>query len=344
MKKLLLILLCLPILFVTCNIEQPIDKSNLESIGEIVHKAFLNKDSLLLKKLIGKVSRPDYQLSSFDFIAKELYLTLDVYPNLTNEEIFVKFPEFNYNEDTLKKYKARVLEIRNGALSSYKKLYDVIEFEFDSLVLNSVYTKDVELLVIKTDTASNLRLTGDADIQIYLRNTNIYYKILVVCNKDINNEYSIGNISIYNMTKECDDYKNNPYVPSMYPTNVFYQMGWTYSGKTINDLYIDFKNDLVLGDIEYLKFKLYIGDSENFWRGDPWKTEHPKGAFFEQTIVRNMKVYEGDKTRIYIDEIKDFYSGVINNDLTYKCYLLEIKPKPSSEDCEMIEDYEKIEE
>ena len=52
----------------------------------------------------------DSELSEFDFTAKELYLTLDKFPELTDEEIFVKFPEFNDNPDVLNQSKIKAME------------------------------------------------------------------------------------------------------------------------------------------------------------------------------------------------------------------------------------------
>ena len=50
------------------------------------------------------------ELSNFDFTAKELYLTLDKTTELTDEEIFEKFPEYNNNPEVLQQAKKKAME------------------------------------------------------------------------------------------------------------------------------------------------------------------------------------------------------------------------------------------
>ena len=56
------------------------------------------------------------ELSDFDYVAKELYLTLDKTPALTDEEIFEKFPEYENNPEVLKEAKIKSLQFGGDAL------------------------------------------------------------------------------------------------------------------------------------------------------------------------------------------------------------------------------------
>ena len=56
------------------------------------------------------------ELSNFDFTAKELYLTLDKTPELTDEEIFEKFPEYNNNPEVLQQAKKKAMEFGGAEL------------------------------------------------------------------------------------------------------------------------------------------------------------------------------------------------------------------------------------
>ena len=113
-----------------------------EDEGDVKNEKY-NKD-------VDITSLSDSDLTPLQFAAKELALTMSDKPDITDEEIFELFPEFNNNPDILKSAKSMAFTFGGDALK--KK---------DTTVVSEDSSEDVENLESETPSTSKDRQTLD---------------------------------------------------------------------------------------------------------------------------------------------------------------------------------------
>ena len=93
----------------------------IEKLSPNIKNIFYNEDISDKDLQAALLSTDETELSDFDYVAKELYLTLNKNPNITDEEIFVKFPEYENNIDILNEAKKRAYAFGGEELKKKEK-------------------------------------------------------------------------------------------------------------------------------------------------------------------------------------------------------------------------------
>ena len=140
--------------------------------------------------------------------------------------------------------------------------------------------------------------------------------------------FKIEELYFYNINKECDEYTENPYCPES--KIIFKNMTsrFLYSRQGFENAKINVKNRTGK-DIDYIKFRLILTKD---------KYESVSDAFFNQTIESNKKIFKGDNAEIDIPALEKYYTSFNIQNFAFGVELIEIRPKPESEDCKIIEE------
>jgi hypothetical protein len=137
--------------------------------------------------------------------------------------------------------------------------------------------------------------------------------------------YYITYLTYYNINEECEGSVNEAYAPELGVT--FKTVFWDedYYGKTFKSGAVKIKNNLDQ-DIDYIKFKIILEYKNSFGS---------LVSFFNQTIVSNKTIYQGDLVDVEIPQMQDYHAGFIiqQKEISFTAKLIDIKPKPKSDWC-----------
>lgn len=213
----------------------------------------------------------------------------------------------------------------------YKDMQDISNYTKSSLKsINKLLKKDIKNKYF--DTLTN-RVYNSKYIELNYDIDNQYYGVRAYYNLDSLGLINLENISLFNYSEICEDFNKSPYKP--YYGIEFKSLKWRSNYSTFKSVGLQVKNYLGQ-DIDYIKFRLKIRQGKN--------SISSEDEIFNRTIEYNEKIYDGDLIYIEIIDLKDYYAGfnITKNSFNFDTELLEIRPKPESEDCVKIEELKSI--
>ena len=80
---------------------------SIQKLSSNIKNLFYKKEDIAVEEESDLLNKNEAELNDFEFSSKELYLTLDKNPDMTDLEIFELFPEFENNQDVLKEAKKK---------------------------------------------------------------------------------------------------------------------------------------------------------------------------------------------------------------------------------------------
>lgn len=178
--------------------------------------------------------------------------------------------------------------------------------------------------IVRIDTSS---IEVDSTISKYLE---VYYKIdesyhrfqaLYELNKEKELKFEL--IWLDNLSKQCEEYLNQPYKPSSLFLQ-FPRIAWSSGNDILKDLTIRIQNKGIDYDIDTLKFRL--------------KVLLDNDLIVNRTIICDEKINSGDFIDYRIREISNLYVGkpITQENLTYETELIESVPHPEDDACSVL--------
>jgi hypothetical protein len=184
--------------------------------------------------------------------------------------------------------------------------------------------KNIEFLKSET---SRLPYDESSILKIFFRAGGEYFSLKTeYAKREFGENHQLTGFHLKNLNELCDEYKESPYTP--YGLRSL-KMQYRFHGGTFEDAKIRVRNDTDY-DIDYIKLRLKLFNKNN------------RSPFFNQTIVSERPVYKGDISNINIKGLEGFYIDDRNLDLSMRVELLEVRPKPKSKECKIIEELKQL--
>jgi hypothetical protein len=209
--------------------------------------------------------------------------------------------------------------------SMFKELIEYRNKEYEVLRIDTTYYDT------KNSTGRKLRFDKVwRSFEIFFKIDTNYMSLRANYEADKSKNLSICFFSLKNLSRVCNEYNTQPYCPEFYIK--FRHLDYTtdYTSMTFNKGEIEIENHSQY-DFASIKFRIKLRKKY----GD---------YFFNQTVIANKKVYSKDIVRIEIPELTDYYTGFVidNNNFEFDAELIELLPKPSSSNCEKLEELKKL--
>lgn len=205
----------------------------------------------------------------------------------------------------------------NVSLSTQNNIEEI----YETFNEKSVSFLKSETSVSDYDKAKTLEMYFQADVE-YFRVTSEFNE------REFGEKYRLDNIRLTNLSDLCEEYSERLYTPYKFDIKRIqyrFRAGSFKNGK----LRVENNTD---HDISYVKLrlKLYNENKSSFT------------PFFNQTIVSEEKIYKGDMANIEIEDLNGYFIDQYDLDLSFSAELLEVRPKPKSEECKTIEELKQL--
>ena len=95
---------------------------SIQKLSSNIKNLFYKKEDIAVEEESDLFNKNEAELNDFEFSSKELYLTLDKNPDMTDLEIFELFPEFENNQDVLNEAKKKASIFGGDSLKKKTKV------------------------------------------------------------------------------------------------------------------------------------------------------------------------------------------------------------------------------
>jgi len=150
--------------------------------------------------------------------------------------------------------------------------------------------------------------------------TSYFYLSYTSTNFGPDDNITIDTYYIMAISDDCSNYIKNPYKPEYAVTFNKFLFNLDYSNSIFKNGKVELQNKSE-NDIDQIKFRLIL--------------KYDFETIFNQTVLSNNKIFAGDIATVDVPGINNFYAGQSLNkyNLKFEATILEVLPKPASDDC-----------
>lgn len=169
------------------------------------------------------------------------------------------------------------------------------------------------------------QILGTKAMDIFFSIDSTYYTFNLRYKRDTSGNIYIHNLFATNISDACLQMASMPFRPEYQFLFDRFFTSINFMKNRIDFCQVEVQN-LLSFDVEYFRFQVTIDDNSF-------------NTLFSQTVEVNKKIFAGDKLRIDIPDLSNFYLGskVNLDNLHYSASLLEVKPKPLGRNCDRLE-------